>query len=603
MFHNLSKAELAIQECLRALNLAQTAQLHINDGAFSDALRQIDELERTQLRLVEGYGFASKLRDWIPVQKGKVRDHAAKDLQDWLASVRERSEQLGLTAMAQGAAQSGSLSDVNFEGLLASLHLFELMGRRRDFVTLLCEGRRQQLAILLEPQIVSAKDAELKVFTLLLEHLAGFFLVEYYLTLLPQDIYSLPFVEALWEHALKRIHQGIDEASALTLPSPQQQQHYLMRLKEILIGFLDACQACPLPTARLGEAIDGLFFRFVELLKEQFGASLEENISGDTLELLHVSSAELFQQLRSSFAFLRDTKYDEATAFPFTMSVVDLFQTISKFNELFRSFLEGIRHPKGELCDIMRKAIDSYLLREANRLFMERVEAANEQRQLFALYMNFAALEQISTDIATMLGTRPLQSAQTFSESKAKALAAFQKRIKQSVETYTGAYRSMNRQPETKPPGPAKTAEEIVAFVTKTRAMLGETLDLDSQNLVFSYLFKTIAEGITSSLTDPTAPQMNLEFVQGMQSDLNFLLESFQHHSLDLNAFDTLGQLYQLALSKSCHEFTDPMKKQSSYGQLSPELVASFLAKVSPAAQAKRSSIEDLVALLGKARI
>lgn len=603
MFHNLSKAELAIQECLRALNLAQTAQLHINDGAFADALRQIDELERTQLRLVEGYGFASKLRAWIPVQVGKVREHAAKDLQDWLANVRERSEQLGVAAMAQGAGQSGSLGDVDFEGLLASLHLFELMGRRRDFLSLLCEGRRQQLAILLEPQIVSAKDAELRGFTLLLEHLAGFFLVEYYLTLLPQDLYSLPFVEALWDHAIKRIQKGIDEASALSLPSPQQQQHYLLRLKEILVGFLEACQACPLPTARLGEAIDGLFFRFVELLKEQFGASLEENISGDSLEPLQVSSAELFQQLRSSFAFLRDPKYDEATSFPFTMSVVDLFQTIFKFNELFRSFLDGIRHPKGELCDIMRKAIDSYLLREANRLFLERLESTSDQRQLFAIYLNLTALEEISADIATLLGTRPLQAAQTFAESRAKALSVFQQRIKQAVEGYTGAYRSMNRAPEAKPVGPSRAAQEMVAFVTKTRAMLGENLDLDSQNLVFSHLFKTISDGIIASITDPAAPQMNLEFVQGMKSDLDFLLESFEHHLMDLNIFDALSELYQLALSKSCHEFTDPMRKQSTYGHLSSELVAAFLAKVSPSAQSKRSSIEDLVALLGKARI
>jgi len=610
MFHNLSKAEIGIQECLRALNLAQTAQLHINDRSFADALRQIDELERTQLRLIEGYGFAGRLRAWIPVQVNKIRDCAAKDMQDWLATVRARSELLGQQALGEAQhrlenpteeGSLGNLAEVEFEGLLASHHLFELMGRRKEFLSLLCEGRRQQLAILLEAQPISVKDPELRSFQILLENLAGFFTVEYYLTLLPQDVYSLPFVETLWDQAVARIQTAVDDATNLALPSAQQQQRFLLQLKQSLAYFLGACQTFPFSSTRLSETIDALFYRFVELLKEQFGSSIEENIGGDSLELFVINSTELFDQLRESFVFLRDLKFDSATIFPFTMSVVDLYQTVDKFITMFRDFLDGIRQRTGELDDIARKAVDSYLLCEANRLFLERSEGSVDLRQLVALYLNFDSLEHISSDISALLSVRPmrLHAVQMFSDSKTKVIVVIQSRLRTSINGVMHAYKSLNRLPESKPVGPSKPITDIVAFVTQTRTLLGESLDNTTFELVFVFLFKALADGLISCLSDPSVPVMNLEYIMGVQSDLQHLLEALHHHALDLSIFDPLSELLELALSRSCHDFMDPMVRQRSYGHLTPQLVTAFLSKVDPKAQAKRSSIDDLIMLLG----
>lgn len=625
MYWNLGKAELGIQECLKALSLAQTATLHINDKSFADALRQLDELERTQLRLIEGYSFAEKLRAWIPAQVEKIRELAAKDMRDWLANVRERSELLGQQALglAQARIESNSnssvgcvhedavklkqLVEVDFDGLLASLHLFELMGRRKEFLGLLCEGRRQQLAIILEAQVVSMKDPELKSFQSLMENLAGFFIIEYYLTLLPQDVYSMPFVETLWDQALAKVDRVVNEGAAMS-HSHNQQQQYLLKLKWALIFFLGAVQAYPFPSSKLYQSIDALFYRFVELLKEDHCRTIEEAIMKDPLEPLHITSTEQYASIQ--FEFLRqDSAFEETTTIlPFAPSLIQIYDVIVRFSDLFSTFLEGIHQRTGELDEIARKAIDTHMLREASRLYVERAKTA-ELRQLMVVYGTLASLEKILPDITRLLAQKgnskniKLQAQTYFVSAKTEVVQVIQNKLRTGLSSFVESYKSVNRTPDTKPTGPSDCIRNIVTYVGQTRTLLGDQIEPSVFELVFGFLFSHIADGLLGTLTDPSSQSINLEYIEGFKLDLDFLLESLRHHSLNLDTFAELQEIVSLALSPSCHEYMDPIARQRDYSHLRAEIVVPFLSKLAPKVNAKRLSIEDLIMLLGRQKI
>lgn len=623
MYWNLGKAELGIQECLKALSLAQTATLHINDKSFADALRHLDELERTQLRLIDGYSFAEKLRAWIPAQVEKIREMAAKDMRDWLANVRERSELLGQQALglAQARIESDNSSlgfvhedavklkqlvEVDFDGLLASLHLFELMGRRKEFIGLLCEGRRQQLAIILEAQVVSMKDPELKSFQSLMENLAGFFIVEYYLTLLPQDVYSMPFVETLWDQALSKVDRVVNEGAAMS-HSHNQQQQYLLKLKWALIFFLGAIQAYPFPSSKLYESIDALFYRFVELLKEDHGRSIEDAITKDHLEPLRITSADQHEAIK--FEFLRqDPDFAEMTSLPFASSLCQVYDVIVRFSDLFSTFLEGIHQRTGELDEIARKAIDMHMLREASRLYVERAKTA-ELRQLMVIYSTLSCLEKILPDITRLLAQKgnskniKLQAQTYFASAKTEVVQVIQNKLRIGLSGVMESYKLVNKTPDTKPTGPSEGIQNIVTFVGQTRTLLGDQIEPSVFELVFGFLFKAIAAGLLGTLTDPSIPSINLEYMEGFKNDLEFLLEALTHHALNLETFAELQEIVSLALSPSCHEYMDPIVRQREYSHLRSEIVVPFLAKIAPKFNAKRLSIEDLIMLLGRQQL
>jgi hypothetical protein len=94
-----------------------------------------------------------------------------------------------------------------------------------------------------------------------------------------------------------------------------------------------------------------------------------------------------------------------------------------------------------------------------------------------------------------------------------------------------------------------------------------------------------------------------MEYLEGFKVDLDFLLEAFHHHTLNLDAFAELQEILSLALSPSCHEYMDPIIRQQNYSHLRAEIVVPFLSKVTPKASSKRLSIEDLIMLLGRQKI
>lgn len=564
MYYDLSKAELGIQECLRALNLAQTASLHIKDGAYADALRLIEELERSQMRLVDNYSFSKRLKSWLPGQIEQIRSKAVADLRGWLASLRSKSETIGRQAVDQAqrridsnSADTDVLQDairlqqeasIEWDGLLAALHLFDLMGKRKEFLGLLCEGRRQQLEIILEGQMNSINSVQT-----LLENLTGFFIAEFGLTQLPQRIYSMPFVEALWELALGRISKVITDF-------PKETVDDLLKLKWTLVFFLNALQIYPLPSTQLRESLDALFFRFVDLLT-----------------MAKIQSIE-------------DCQVD--------MKVVQ--ESIKEFVEQFRAFLVGIPRHSSELDDIARKAVDDRILKSVNQMIMDKCQTTTDIKEIFKSFDNFASLKESIREICTLLTppgakTVKMQAEKMFtvSQDQLKILIKSNLQVKLS-ELLVDGFKQIDRLPGEKPKGISKPIQDVTSFFK-------EAVPVELHGSIVS---EVLAKTLIQCLCDPSIQSMNLEFIESFASDLAYLLQSFP--SLDGDASESMEELEEmllLASAPSCHDFMDPLVRKEQYSHLKPQVVLPFLSKITPSASTKRVSIEDLIMLLGKQSI
>lgn len=639
MLLNLSKAELGVQDCLKALNLAQTATLLFKDKNFADALRLVDELQSTQMRLVEGFGFAERLKAWIPQQLAATKTFAMNQVKAWLADTREASEAIGREALQKsqdrlekwsrsphGSALS-SLSSageaefedaaalvrlVTFDGLLESLHLFELMGHSKEFAGLLCESRRQQLDIVLQAQVHFTSDSELRGLQRMFELLAGFFVVEYHLAQLPQEVYAWPWVEALWEAALKRIDEVVQQGCAA---GEEGARARLMRIKWVLVFTHSALRVYPYPLGRLVEILTSLFYKFVETMKLESVTTLTEHITEDDLTPISVSSADSVARFRASFAFLRDPKYDDAVLLPFTQAVVETFAAVEAFVNYFYVFLDGVPQHSSELDEIARKAIDNCLLREANRLLLERSINASLP-QLLGLYTDFGTLRLLCSDIEGLLTrersacrTSPirLEARKMFESSQREIVATIKDAMGKEVQRLTAGAQKLERIPAEKPGTPSPYLLDTIKFLTDTKTQLCETIDPDALELLFREASQCIADSLLAILYDPAVPGMSLYYVHGLSDDLAFLEEAIAKllpalQDALLAPFDELRETLALILAKSCHDYMDPGIRHDQYPHLQTEKIVRVLGKISQP-QAKRMSIEDLILLLGKRQI
>lgn len=617
MFHNFSRAEFGVAECLKTLNMAQRAALQIKDAQYDDALGLIEELERTQLRLIEGYAFAAKVRAWIPGQLDVITKRANSGLTDWLTEIRGASEAIGRKALAQTQARlergGGDATEdavalreqaaISMEGLLGTLYLYELMGKRGQFVAVLAESRKKQLDLILETQATSMRDPELRAFQAAMEQLAGFFTFEFYLTQLPQDIYSLPYVETLWETTVARIAETVGEGAGMDHP---HQQDFLLKIKWALVFFLGAVQAYPYSGARLYECIDGLFYRFLEILKEQSVRSIEGAIAADDLAMRPIARTDDDRALAASLQCLDGFPLDEQTVFPFSPSVAAVFSEIQLFIEDFHVFLQGVQQHSGELDELARKAVDSYLLRETNRCYLERAEQTQSLRDLAAIYANLGALASMTADVARLLaGSRlrlvRLGALKMFAAARLRLMALMQARVEGEAQRFLDAHRRLDRAPAGAPPGPSLPIQELAGLLGSSRDLLAGMLEPEAAASVLGAAAAHVVGSLTGTLCDPAAPSMNLEYVEGFSADVAHLVPLFA--PAEAAAFAELQEILALALSPSCHEYMDPIARQQKYAHLRPDLVVPFLTRVEPQASSKRMSIEDLIMLLGKQQV
>jgi hypothetical protein len=386
MLLNVGKAIQAVEDCLKALNLLQMIQLEIADGHEHSAVKLIDELQgKGALRAIEEMPFYPRVLKSLEMFKKRVWDAATGQVKKWLSSIRDESSVMGSLALSQlqtryeqfqrhepatrpfelflaevaaedaAMITSNDLVKVDFSHLQSSLRLFTMMDKRGELINLLIETRRVQLDLILSSRVSLEKpDTETKSLRSFLNGLTGFFIFERLLSRLPLAIYPLGHLESHWEIAQIKIREIALESLRLS----SSDRAAFMKIKWQLVFFTHSLEMFGYPKSQLIETILTLFYRYVDLLRQ------------DAIEKCTISIK------RDNFLISRTSSTTTTTSS--SQSFIECFQTIqSTFLSSFSVFLEGVpgcSNRTVDFSDLARKTVDDQILPSCARELLQRIQ-------------------------------------------------------------------------------------------------------------------------------------------------------------------------------------------------------------------------------------
>lgn len=399
MLLNVGRAIQAIEDCLKALNLLLMIQMEISDGHEHSAVKLIDELQgKGALRAVEEMPFYPELLKALEVSKKKIWNSATGQVKAWLSSVRDDSSVMGSLALSQLQSRfeqfqrqpsslrpfelflaevaaedasmitSNDLIKVDFTPLQSSLRLFGMMDKRGELIDLLIETRKIQLDLILTSRVcLERPDTDAKSLRSFLNSLTGFFVFERLLSTLPLAIYPLSHLETRWEVAQLRIR----EIALDSLRLSSSDRAAFMKIKWQLVFFTQALEMFGFPKTQLVDTILSLFYRYVDLLRQDTIDKCSQAIERDSFgesSLGFSSIIKLFPNLSKNSAQISQSLYE-------------CFQVInSNFLQTFTVFLEGVpncSNRTGDFSEMARRTVDDQILPSCARRLLGKIDDIN----------------------------------------------------------------------------------------------------------------------------------------------------------------------------------------------------------------------------------
>ena len=425
MLLNVGKAIRALDDCLQALNLLQRINLDINDGAYQEAVKLIDELQgKGLLRAIEEMPFCKQIEAALELSKKRVWDASSGKVKTWLGKVREDSILMGSLALSQlqtryeqfersqqsqqgglvrsfqlflaeNAAEdveiitSNDLFKVDFTPLQDVWRLFSMMDRQHELVDLLIETRKVQLELVLGNRVsLERADSDPKSFRSFLNGLVGFFIFDRLLSRLPLAIYPFAQVELRWEQAQGRIREITLESLKLSASD----RAAFMKIKWQLVFFTHCVDMFGFPASPLVETILTLFYRYIDLLRQ-------ESIERCQLAVLKDAFTQNCPETRELTRILPSITIEDGFA-PFTPCVWECILSVQAFLSSFKVFLEGvpgIEARKADFADLSRRTVDDHILGAISRALQDRIsdEALTDPGQKMKILVDLNVLKRL----------------------------------------------------------------------------------------------------------------------------------------------------------------------------------------------------------------
>ncbi len=424
MLLNVGKAIRALDDCLQALNLLQRINLDIKDGAYQEAVKLIDELQgKGLLRAIEEMPFCKQIEIALEMSKKQVWNASSGKVKSWLGKVRGDSGLMGSLALSQlqtryeqfersqhnqqgglvrsfqlflaeNASEdveiitSNDLFQVDFTPLQDVWRLFSMMDRQYELVDLLIDTRKVQLELILGNRVsLERADSDPKSFRSFLNGLIGFFIFDRLLSRLPLEIYPFAQVELRWEQAQGRIREVALESLKLSASD----RAAFMKIKWQLVFFTHCVDMFGFPASPLVETIMTLFYRYIDLLRQ-------ESIERCQMAILKDGFNQNCPENRELTRILPSTAICDGFA-PFTPCVWECLSTLQAFLSSFKVFLEGvpcIEARKADFAELSRRTVDDHILGAIARSLQERItdEALTDPGQKMKILINLDSFKR-----------------------------------------------------------------------------------------------------------------------------------------------------------------------------------------------------------------
>jgi hypothetical protein len=80
---NVEFTREAVQTCIFVLDITNRVTVQIINKKYFSALRMIQELQSTHLKLIRDYSFCKLISTWLPEVQEAIRAAVIRDLKDW----------------------------------------------------------------------------------------------------------------------------------------------------------------------------------------------------------------------------------------------------------------------------------------------------------------------------------------------------------------------------------------------------------------------------------------------------------------------------------------------------------------------------------------
>ncbi|KAJ3333415.1 hypothetical protein HDU76_008439 [Blyttiomyces sp. JEL0837] len=620
---NIEIAMEALQTCLFVLDVANKIIARIDGRKYYSALRMLDELQNVHLRHVSQYSFSKQLQEFVPIQKDNIKAAVLKEVREWFQKTAENTKRMGRTAITSflekqrdirsnsgGKEHKGEApatlrslealmtegmnvffeafddaSVVDFKPLYQAIHIFTVLGKRKELRSEYEEKRNGHLTFLMQAS-VTFHDGQIFEFENYLYEVAGFFIIEAIVMNTTQDFSSRILVDHNWDKVLAKLNVIIGECLS-DCHSPD----LFVNIKLDVVAFVQILEGYGYSLNDLKTMMLSLFDRYTELIKSRCSEQIIETIEEEDYSPMIVNRPEEYEAVLAVFRIKED----------------------KKLSMRFYQFAEGFDQQHNEIDDLLKKSLENLLIQTLGTAIVSKLTYSNLSQAVQIIanmeYFELASgeFEELLTERrSTRKGAVNLQATQTFKDLKLSAERRIFELINNKIDEFLqlADYDWISTKPLE---NPSSYLQDLLNYITLLVSSTFASQPTTFKNFVYFNACDHLATSLKDLLVNKSGKKMSLQFIDNFDSDIKYL-EGFIAGLNDVNIGDTFTEIRQIMVflkSENYEDFLNPAIKSKKYSRIrNANLVtlleklkvdSSFLTKMTPAEKARRKSIDVLL--------
>ena len=430
---NMASTIQAIKLCIPVLEMYEKLKEEMHNKSYYSAIKILGHLEHTYLPPISSYSFASIMSQQIPKTRQTIKEISRCDLKDFLKTIREKSQEIGLNAMWQSHQtmntdipiehilgrrprniEDGPLDFLNFAPIYRCLHIYSIIGEREDFAKEYHADRKKQADLTFKflPQGGESDHYNTEYFC----KIVGFFVIENTLLHTSQGLVTHTSVDELWSLFLSCLG-NLDQLLLKTQDKPQM----LLDLKLLLVLFCQTLGGYELNVTKLYKLLINLYQKYCDSLQSLWKTKFKEVFGKDNYAPLTVDSEVQLEQLMGcAYGALDKTDIKFPSLLPFSKLVPEIFTLMEEYIEASLQFATHLDLSQTEVDDLVRKSTNELLTKTLNDCLIDLIKEKNlVLSQIVQVSINTSYLQRYSHCMETFVSSK---TGCTVSSTQAKDL-------------------------------------------------------------------------------------------------------------------------------------------------------------------------------------
>ncbi|KZS98038.1 exocyst complex component sec15 subunit [Sistotremastrum niveocremeum HHB9708] len=623
---NLDSAIDALQGCLKILDLVHRVEDMIKEQKYWSALRSIEEIQNLPPSSLSHTSFFAHILSSLPSLRSQIKDAVAAANKSWLLEIRNVSGQVGKLALETmenrtrrwrtrqerdphlRSSRVGTAVEmvsnerievdvldneklrVDFKPLYQAIHIYTALDALDELQKSYQADRKAQATLILPTML------QLSSLSTLLQEVAGFFIVENHVLRTSRGFRSERTIEELWEEALRRVSEGVQDALAR-----ETDLNMFLKVKDCLSGFGMTMSGYGFSTQSLHSTVLSLFEKYVKPLEREYAAILENLISRDELVPMRAEDvvsgsltiAMAKDNVVAAVIIRNDVRNDlqrqSTSLFPWSKAFYSCSETLRKFIPAFYEFVDGVDQHYRDIDEILAKSLDNLLAISIVQNLVKRIDSTSSLSQIAMVATDLEYFQMACDELertATSYRTSQRQDAISLPralEAIASAPSRATNRIEAVISSKLNDFLELseyNFTPKNREDMPSMYLYEMVNWLTTVVDSLA--IQERYKDEAYKSAIDYVAERLTEFLVDKSIPIMNENAISNLMVDVDFLRDEFRKIGRDhlVDSLNNLRLMMSIPLSNTVQDYLHPNARQVKYASVQPKMLAALLEKL-----------------------